>query len=195
MGHNPDSVTPVIRADFACRYTSPLRVIPHAGKVTDDSVKSSTNEHWAVLNEAVAGSYFANNPGKVLPHARAFTVDACAFAGCANVLARKSARYNVNNSSPRLSVKTAHVRPNRERLENSIILSLRQNLCAVGITLNCAYGAPSEQVSAEYSSPGSGKEIYCAPSMATAPPPPAMPSSIRLLLPPEWPSGKNVLAR
>nr|WP_245846612.1 hypothetical protein [Halomonas humidisoli] len=66
-------------------------------------------------------------------------------------MAGKAARNDVNTASPWLSVKTAHVRPNRERREGSIVLSLRQNLCCVGITLNGADGTPSEEVAAEYS--------------------------------------------
>ncbi|BAK75779.1 hypothetical protein NH8B_0947 [Pseudogulbenkiania sp. NH8B] len=69
--------------------------------------------------------------------------------GGGDVLARKPSRYHVNKASPWSSVKTAHVRPNRESWEASIVLSLRQNLCGVGITLNGADGAPSEEVAAE----------------------------------------------
>jgi hypothetical protein len=86
------------------------------------------------------------------PEAASRAVDARAFSCSADVLAWEAARYDVNNSSPRAAVKTCDVRPNRERSECSIVLSLRQNLCGVGITFNCADGSPSEQVAAEYSS-------------------------------------------
>jgi hypothetical protein len=85
------------------------------------------------------------------PHAAALAVNARAFSGNADVLAWEAARYHVNKAAPWSSVKAAHVSPNRERLECSIVLSLRQNLCCVGITLNCADGVPSKQLAAEYS--------------------------------------------
>jgi len=43
-------------------------------------------------------------------------------------------------------------RPNRENRQASIGLALRQNGCAVGITLNCAHGFPSQECSAENAS-------------------------------------------
>ncbi|BAP44735.1 hypothetical protein PSCI_4033 [Pseudomonas sp. StFLB209] len=72
-----------------------------------------------------------------------------AFACGGDVLARKSARNHVNKASPWAAVKGSDVRPNRERRQGAIVLSLRQNLCGVGITLNGADGAPAQQVAAE----------------------------------------------
>ncbi|AWZ85410.1 hypothetical protein CSC41_4873 [Pseudomonas aeruginosa] len=37
-------------------------------------------------------------------------------------------------------------------------MSLHQNLCGVGITLNGADGTPAEQVASKYSSASSGEE-------------------------------------
>jgi hypothetical protein len=69
-----------------------------------------------------------------------------------DVLAGKPARYNVNNSSPRLAVKGAYVIPNRERRENFVILSGAQYACGIWFPFNGTNGSPSEQLSPENAS-------------------------------------------
>jgi hypothetical protein len=130
---------------------TPLRREPHRGQVAENTSKPSINEHWGVFHEDVLGSNLANDPCKFSPEARSGTVDAFTFASAGYILAGKPARNDVNNASPRSSVKTAHVRPNWESFENSIVLSLRQNLCSVGITLNGADGSPSKEFASENS--------------------------------------------
>ena len=49
-------------------------------------------------------------------------------------------------------------------------MSLRQNLCCVGITLNGADGAPSKEVAAEYSSTSACEKsqlIHIYPALVT----------------------------
>jgi len=145
-------------ADIGSSQHSPPAVIPERGQVTEDSSESPSKEGWAVLHVDVAGSNFAHDARHVAPHSAAGAVDACALAGNADVLAREASRHHVNTASPRSAVKTAHVRPNRERSEGSIVLSLRQNLCGVGITFNCADGSPSEDVSPEDAATGPGEQ-------------------------------------
>ena len=122
-------------------------------------------EHF---HENVAGSNFAHDALEFKPEATARALQSGTPPRDTDVLARKPARYDVNNSCPRSSVKTAHVRPNRERLEGSIVLSLRQNLCCVGITFNCADGCPSEQVPAEDAATGPGKQCELAQALTIA---------------------------
>jgi hypothetical protein len=69
-------------------------------------------------------------------------------------LAGKAARNNVNNSSPRLSVKSANVIPYRKRRENAIILSLCKYACGIGFDFNGAHGSPSKQLTSEDSASG-----------------------------------------
>jgi hypothetical protein len=130
---------------------SPSCIKPQRGQVSKHGSESSKSEHWGVLHESESRSNLANDPGHFAPESRPLAVESLAFPGAADVLAREAARNHVNNSRPRSSVKTAHVRPNRERLKASIVLPLCQNLCGVGITLNGADGSPPEQFAAEYS--------------------------------------------
>jgi hypothetical protein len=69
VGKYPDSLTLVRCAGMVRSDNSPFRIEPHRGKVTEHPLKSSTNEHWAVFNECVLGSYFANDPSHFMPEA------------------------------------------------------------------------------------------------------------------------------
>ena len=127
----------------------PFAVIPERGQITEDSPKSSSKEGWAVLHEDVAGSNLANDPRHVSPHAGALSVDSCAFAGHADVLARESSRHHVNAASPRSAVKGLNVIPDREGREKAVVLSGGKYACCVGLPLDGADGSPSKQVAAK----------------------------------------------
>ncbi len=63
----PDSLSAMGRARIGSGYNRPDCIHPERGKVGEDDIESASNESWAVFNECVAGSYFANNPGKFFP--------------------------------------------------------------------------------------------------------------------------------
>jgi hypothetical protein len=67
-------------------------------------------------------------------------------------LTGKAARYDINNASPRSSVKGLNVIPNRESREKAIVLSGAQYACWVGFPFNGADGSPPEELAPEYSS-------------------------------------------
>jgi hypothetical protein len=147
VGSNkPEPVPLVRRSDIGSSQHSPPAVIPERGQVTEDSSKSSSNEGWAVLHEDEAGSNFANDPRHVGPHAGSLSVNAGAFSGNADVLARKPSSHDVNNSAPRSSVKSPNVIPNRERREKAVVLSLGKNSGGVGLPLNSADASVSEHL-------------------------------------------------
>jgi hypothetical protein len=152
VAQDPDAFSTVGSAGVVRAHDAPFRIEPQRGQVSENSSKPSTNEHWGVFHEDEAGSNLANDPSKFRPEARALPLDPGSLSGCADVLARETSRNDINKAAPWSSVKTAHVRPNRERVEHSIVLSLRQNLCGVGITLNGAHGSPSEEVASENAS-------------------------------------------
>jgi hypothetical protein len=152
VGSNPDTFAEVVRANVGRTEHSPFRIEPEFGQVPENSSKSPSSEHWRVLHVDALRSNLANDPGHLKPEPASRTIQAVSAAGDTDVLAGKAARYHVNNSSPRGSVKGADVRPNREKREASIGLSLRQNGCAVGITFNCAHGSPPEEVATENAS-------------------------------------------
>jgi hypothetical protein len=146
---DPDSLAAVGSPGVVRSHNSPLVIIPQLGKVSLDQCKASGNKQWTVLHEDVAGSYFIDNARHLGPESGAFAADAGTFSGGGDVLARKASRYHVNKAPPWASVKTAHVRPDGEGREMSVVLSLCQNGCGVGITFNGADGCPAEKVAAE----------------------------------------------
>jgi hypothetical protein len=151
VGSNPDSFTPVSGAQLGSSQHSPLRIKPQRGQVCKDGSESSNSKHWAVLHVDELGLHLANDSGHLSPHAAAFTVEPFAFAGGADVLARKPARNHVNNASPRPSVKGANVIPNWERRECALILSGGKYPSGEGFPLDGTDGPPSKRLAAEYS--------------------------------------------
>jgi hypothetical protein len=149
--HKPETVALVRGADIGSSQHCPAAVIPERGQVTEHSSEATNNDCWAVFHEHETGSNFANDPGHLSPQPAALAVDARAFAGDTDVLAREAARNHVNNPAPRLSVKGANVIPNREGREKAVILSLGKNACGIGFALNGADGSPPEQLAPEYS--------------------------------------------
>jgi hypothetical protein len=154
VGNNPDSFAFVIQAGGVRSNTSPACIVPQRGKVAQHSVESSKSKNWRVLNECVAGSYFAQDAGKLFPESASLTVesvDSVMHGGLrGQVLAREAARNHVNNSSPRLAVKGSHVIPDGKRLQESVILSGNKYAGGVTVPFDCTDGAPPEQFSSEY---------------------------------------------
>jgi hypothetical protein len=176
VGHKPKAIPLMGRSNVGSSHNSPARVIPERGKVGEDSFKSSMNEHWAVLHEDVLGSYFANHPRHVPPHAGALSVKTVALAGDADVLAGKAARNDVNNAAPWSSVKGLHVIPNRERREKPVVLPCDKYACCVGLPLDGAHGSPSKQVPAENSSTSAREKSQLMHAL-----PPCFPSAVLVL--------------
>jgi hypothetical protein len=138
--------------------TTPLRIEPERGKPFENCSESASSEHWGVFSKNIDRLHFFNDSQHLKPQAGTLASQASAFTGRTYVLARETSRNHVNNSSPRLSVKTRHVSPYRERFKASIGLPLCQNLCGVGITFNCANGSPSKKFSSQNASTSACEE-------------------------------------
>ena len=67
VGQDPDAFPSVRSANLVCGYNLPLRIEPERGKVSEDDIKSTNSEHWAVFNECEAGSYQAKDAGEFAP--------------------------------------------------------------------------------------------------------------------------------
>jgi hypothetical protein len=149
---NPDALAFVWRSNGVRSKHSPLRIVPDRGQVAENSSESPTSESWGVFHEHESRSNLANDPEHFGPKSAALSVKPGSASRDANVLARESARNDVNNSSPGVADKTSNVRPNRENGQRAVVLPLRKNGCAVGIKFNGAHGFPPEEFSPEYSS-------------------------------------------
>jgi hypothetical protein len=69
VGHKPEPVALVRRANVGRSQHSPPAVIPERGQVTEDSSESPSKQGWAVFHEDEAGSNFAHDARHVCPHA------------------------------------------------------------------------------------------------------------------------------
>jgi hypothetical protein len=152
-GNDPYPRTLVSCANIGSGKHSPSRMKPQLGQVSKHSPKPPKSESWAILHKREAGSYFANDAGHFPPEPGSFTFDSFSIGSAcgADVLARESARNHINNASPRSSIKGSHIIPDREGRKASIILAGQKYIAGVGIELDGADGAPSEQFAAEYS--------------------------------------------
>ena len=146
VAHKPEPIPLVRSANIGSSQHRPATVIPERGQITKHDSESSSNECWAVFHEDVAGSNLANDARHVLPHSATLSGDSCASSSHADVLARKAASHDVNNSAPRSCVKTLHVIPNRERREASIVLSCHKHGLGVGIPLDGTDASVSKQL-------------------------------------------------
>jgi hypothetical protein len=151
VGHKPESVALMRRSNVGSSQHCPSTVIPERGQVTEYDSESASNECWTVFHEDVSGSNLANDPRHVSPHTGSLATDSCAFPGNADVLARKAARYDVNNSAPRSAVKGLNVIPYREGRKKAVILSGGKYASWVWLPFDCADSSPSEQLSPSFS--------------------------------------------
>jgi hypothetical protein len=94
----------------------------------------------------------------VRPESGARSVDAGAFAGFADVLARKPARNDVNTASPRPSVKSLYIIPDRKRVERPVVLPSHEHAGGVGVALDSAHAAPSKQLAAKDAAARAGEQ-------------------------------------
>jgi hypothetical protein len=98
----------------------------------------------------VSRSHLANDSGHFGPQTGASAVDAGSASGCADVLARESARDDIHHSTPRAAVEGSDVVPDWEGGEASVVLPSDEHAASVIVDLDSADGSPPEQLSAEY---------------------------------------------
>jgi hypothetical protein len=150
------------RTCVGSRYNSPDRIIPQAGKVSENDSHSPSKQRWYVLHEHVSGSYLANDPGKLFPEAASCSGDPDSFSGDGYVLAGKTSGDTVNESAPGVSVKVAYILPDGESLENSVPLSCEQDFPAVGINLDSTDASESEEEVGKDTAACSCEQVQCS---------------------------------
>jgi len=138
--------------DLFCGEYHPFRIVPDGGKVFEDSDKAASSQEGTVFDEDVMRDDFANDSGVFPPQTTSTAGESCAITCRADVLARKPARYDINNSAPRSSVEGTYIVPNGERWEMPVILSLHESSRAKGADFHSSDCPPSQQNTAENSS-------------------------------------------
>jgi hypothetical protein len=103
---DPNPLSAVRGANGGRSQHSPLRIVPESGQVPEYDFEPPSRKSWGVFHEDVSWSYLANDARHLSPESRPLAVKPCAATGDADVLAREPARNNINNASPRASVKS-----------------------------------------------------------------------------------------
>jgi len=145
VGNNPHAFSLVWRSDFFCREHTPLRIEPEAGKSLEDGDKSASTKVRGIFDEDVRRLNFLDDPLELEPEPASVARQPCACASAGDVLAWESPADDINAPTPRVAVKRSHVIPDRESRQESITLSSKEDASAVGINLNSADGAPTQE--------------------------------------------------
>src|SRR5260221_6851879 len=103
VGHDPDSVSPVRRANVGSRYAMPFRVIPDLGHVSEYCCQPSTKQRCDVLHDDVAGSKFPNESVVFAPESTSRACKTSTLSGNADVLAGEASADDVNTAFESLS--------------------------------------------------------------------------------------------
>jgi len=155
VGHNPQPLTPVRRAGIIRSDTTPLRIVPQRGQVTEDcSVISTGNKSWHVFQERVP---WLDDPQYVTsggPHI-ALIVLAPSLAGDGEGLAGKSCGNDINHSRIRSGVNAdefSHIAERWRVVEKPVSDSLSEHPLTVGVPFDVADWPPSEHFGSEQSS-------------------------------------------
>ena len=145
VGKNEYSLPDVLRSFLVGRKHTPLSRVPDLGQVLNDDAQAEGREKWRVLREHSAWLDFSNDSSVLLPKAATRARNSnCVCVGCADVLAGESPTDSVNVSAPRLPIEGCDIIPDWESRQDSVALSLQQDLLAVGINFHCANWGVSE---------------------------------------------------
>jgi hypothetical protein len=122
VGHKPEAIPFVGRADLGSGKISPFSIIPDAGQVPENNIDSPPSDCGTVFHDDVSWSNLVNDAGHFLPESAPAPQNSFSTAWQGDVLARKAPRYHVNSSSPWNTVKRSDVIPYREGSEATIVL-------------------------------------------------------------------------
>jgi hypothetical protein len=106
---------------------TPASIVPHAGKVFEDSDKSVSAKVRRVFDEDFRRLDFADDAGKLAPESALGSRESAAVSGTADILAGKTATDDVDVSSPGASVEAANVIPNGEAAKEAVSLPGQQD--------------------------------------------------------------------
>jgi hypothetical protein len=155
--NDPHAVASVRRTDVPSSKHSPRRIKPQVGKPSDDAIQSASAQIRGVFREHIRRLNLANDSEHLKPQARAVAVQSCASPCAGYVLAGEASADDVDSSTPRSAVEGPDVIPDRERIEVSVSLPLRQHSLTVRFELDGTDGSPPKQPGGKQSASGPGK--------------------------------------
>lgn len=147
----------MIRSNGGRRESCPLRIEPEVGKRSENAVEPPVSESWAVLHEDVARSHLANDAVHLPPEPRPLAIETITATRDRDVLAGEAAGNNIDSPAPGVPVEGVDVVVDLEAVGVEQAGTSGEDVSPVGLGLDGADGAPSEEVAAEQSPTGSGE--------------------------------------
>lgn len=159
VGHEKEPLALVRSADLGSGETTPLRIEPSSGQVSDDASKSLLAETRDVLENDGVSPGFVDDSEDVIPEPP-FVSDSELSPGLAEGLAGETSNDDTNAATPRAAVKRGEVRPYRRRIQPPFVHARSQDFDGEGFPFNVADDASSweRQVESSVESPDAGTE-------------------------------------
>ena len=166
VGQNPQPFTPVRGTDIVSSQHCPPNTVPERGQVTDDLPEVGASipgkQSWNVLSEHVSGSNLAYNVAEGGPHVSLVCVSAL-LAGAGEGLAGKAACNHVRNASvlgcPASGDELSDIPEDGSHIDAAVRLAGLEDLLTVGLPLDVADAAVSEQAVGEHAASSTGEEV------------------------------------
>lgn len=132
---DPESLASVWQTDVVRSQHTPLRIEPELGQSSEHNSEVAPNKSGHVLQEHDSRSYLPNDSECLGPEV-ALVVGSTGMSGQREWLAGEVSTDGINDAIERPSVEGADVVPDREGWEEPLLLSSKEDLSAVRITLH-----------------------------------------------------------
>jgi hypothetical protein len=106
VGQDEDALALMRSSGIVRSHTTPLRIEPHRGQVTEDDIESPNSERCDVFHEDELRSHLANDASEVSPEAGPVSFDSFPLAGVADVLTGESASDAIHEATPRAAIES-----------------------------------------------------------------------------------------
>lgn len=151
-------------SNIARSESTPLRIEPERGKVSEDDFEPFRAEGGDVFNDDQSRLYFFDDTSKLLPEPASLAGDSFLLSGNGDVLAREAAKHAVHQSTKRPSVEGGHIRPERRWSQVALVHARSQDFAGVGFPLhvNDASSDEATVLGSEIEPCGSAEKADCS---------------------------------
>lgn len=143
VGQDEEPIPLVGSTGVVRSHTTPFRIEPQSGKVSEHDVESSRSESCDVFNEHEPGSYLANDPSELAPESAPLASDALPLSCVADVLAGESASDAIHAAAPRAAIEGDNIVPDRRLLQGRVFHPRHESGRGVGFPLDVHHSATS----------------------------------------------------
>lgn len=144
MAQQEEPFPPVRRADLGRAEHVPLRIVPEIGQRPEngsEGVSLSRGEDSShVLQEDVAGSYFAKDSSDIFPEP-SLVGRAASLSGIAEWLTGESGRDDIHLAAPRAAIEGLEVVPDRRSIQGLVFHPRHERGRRVGLPLDVTHGS------------------------------------------------------